>query len=217
MRALARGVISCSSTTAGSSSTPMACRTVATIAGRHMRSITCSGTWAALPNRQCLGVMSPARGFAASAEGEKKEGDSSDKRHEETGEYDTQDANRRVGNPISWANPTGGPGIEDNSSNRWRYIFPLGIAGILGLCLWSRQRSLAREREEDMVGSPNINFSDSNEGYQTPSRPAYQPPPPPPRAPSSDGGSQFWSSSSPPSSQEQVTDTGFFSSPPSSR
>lgn len=123
--------------------------------------------------------FSTASGSGASGEGEKKEKQkSSDDHYEETGEYDTQDAYKRVGNPISWANPTGGGTTEDGSSNKWRYVFPLGIAGIIVLCLWSRRRNMRKEEEAALIGTPDISFSDASSRF--PSTPAYRPPPPPP-------------------------------------
>ena len=57
---------------------------------------------------------------------------------------------KRVGNPIAWANPTGGGTVEDNSSKHWTWVFPAGGAFILFLCLLSRWRSQRREREEQV-------------------------------------------------------------------
>merc|ERR1719382_677178 len=88
------------------------------------------------------------RGFASGAS---SQGDSSsdgksesDRRHEESGEYDTQDKYKRVGNPIQWANPTGGGTTEDNSSKHWRWVYPVGATLILLLCLNSRRKSLKK-------------------------------------------------------------------------
>eukprot|EP00971_Amphidinium_carterae_P007722 152995-Amphidinium_carterae.1 len=44
---------------------------------------------------------------AGSSGGSAEKESESDRRHAETGEYDTQDESKRVGNPIMWANPTG--------------------------------------------------------------------------------------------------------------
>mmetsp|Transcript_10753 Transcript_10753/g.19635 ORF Transcript_10753/g.19635 Transcript_10753/m.19635 type:complete len:246 (-) Transcript_10753:22-759(-) len=98
----------------------------------------------------------------------------SDRRYEEAGEYDTQDANRRVGNPIQWANPTGGGSMDDQSSNAWRWVFPGGIAIILLLALWSRRKALRAEREAEMIQTPDIRMPDTS-NFKTP---AYRPPPP---------------------------------------
>merc|ERR1712232_1087104 len=85
----------------------------------------------------------------------------SDQRYAEAGEYDTQDAYKRVGNPISWANPTGGGTIEDNTSNTWRWIYPVGVVGILLLCLWSRRKNLRKEQEEQMIAAPQVMAPDT--------------------------------------------------------
>merc|ERR1712061_336571 len=96
-----------------------------------------------------------ARTFASGT----NEGQSeSDRRHEESGEYDTQDKYKRVGNPIAWANPTGGGTVEDNSSNKWRYVYPLGVGTIVALCLWSRWKNMRAEKEEQMISAPEINM-----------------------------------------------------------
>jgi len=83
----------------------------------------------------------------------------SDRRYEETGEHDTQERYKRVGNPISWANPTGGGVADDNSSKHWRWVYPAGVGFILFLCLWSRRKNLKKEREEEELQKPNINLS----------------------------------------------------------
>mmetsp|Transcript_88227 Transcript_88227/g.248349 ORF Transcript_88227/g.248349 Transcript_88227/m.248349 type:complete len:228 (-) Transcript_88227:133-816(-) len=96
----------------------------------------------------------------------------SDKRFDDSGEYDTQENYKRVGNPISWANPTGGGTVEDNSSKHWRWVYPAGVAGILLLCLWSRRRNLRKEQEAELTAAmPDLSQMQM---------PAYEPPPPPP-------------------------------------
>merc|ERR1719310_1843342 len=96
---------------------------------------------------------------ASDAGGQKQE---SDRIHEETGEYDTQDKYKRVGNPIQWANPTGGGTTEDNSSKHWRWVYPVGATLILLLCLNSRRKSLKREQEEAMMQASQINMPDTS-------------------------------------------------------
>eukprot|EP00929_Paragymnodinium_shiwhaense_P003744 TRINITY_DN104369_c0_g1_i1.p1 TRINITY_DN104369_c0_g1~~TRINITY_DN104369_c0_g1_i1.p1 ORF type:complete len:229 (-),score=44.66 TRINITY_DN104369_c0_g1_i1:159-845(-) len=158
------------------------------------RQAQCSAIARASPSSGCgfgrcpngvLTVVAPRHFSSASGSGadgnQEKKGDSksSDQRYEETGEYDTQDHYKRVGNPISWANPTGGGTTEDGSSNKWRYVFPLGIAGILVLCLWSRRRNMRKEEEEALIGSPDMQMADTSR-FSTPSyTPTYRPPPPP--------------------------------------
>ncbi|CAE6964407.1 unnamed protein product [Symbiodinium natans] len=89
----------------------------------------------------------------------------------ETGEYDTQDKYKRVGNPISWANPTGGGTVEDNSSKHWTWVYPAGAFAILAFCGISRWRSLRKENEEQVIASPRINMPDTgNFGYKPPSQ-----------------------------------------------
>ncbi|CAK9014953.1 unnamed protein product [Durusdinium trenchii] len=98
-------------------------------------------------------------------------GDSeSDRRYEETGEYDTQEKYKRVGNPIAWANPTGGGTVEDNSSKHWTWVFPAGGTFILALCLLSRWRSQRKEREEQVIEAPRISMPDTQRfSYKAPS------------------------------------------------
>eukprot|EP00448_Togula_jolla_P002734 CAMPEP_0170612442 /NCGR_PEP_ID=MMETSP0224-20130122/23727_1 /TAXON_ID=285029 /ORGANISM="Togula jolla, Strain CCCM 725" /LENGTH=225 /DNA_ID=CAMNT_0010937949 /DNA_START=33 /DNA_END=710 /DNA_ORIENTATION=- len=108
-------------------------------------------------------------------EGSKSQAESeSDRRYEESGEYDTQERYKRVGNPISWANPTGGGTIDENQSKHWRWVYPAGAGVILLLCLWSRRRNLRKEEEEKMISMPNIQPPDLQR-FKTP---AYSPPPP---------------------------------------
>ncbi|CAD7975943.1 unnamed protein product [Amoebophrya sp. A25] len=90
-----------------------------------------------------------------------------DKNYEE---YDTQSAEKRVGNPIAWANPMAGPTLDDHSSPRWRNVYPIGAALILLGCLWSRRKNLKKKREEEELlegssvdlaaaGARNVRFS----------------------------------------------------------
>ena len=105
---------------------------------------------------------SSRRAFAGDSE--------SDRRYEETGEYDTQDKYKRVGNPIAWANPTGGGTVEDNSSKHWTWVFPAGGGFILLLCLLSRWRSLRKEREEQVIDAPRVSMPDTHSfSYKAPS------------------------------------------------
>eukprot|EP00927_Polykrikos_kofoidii_P073116 TRINITY_DN69191_c0_g1_i1.p1 TRINITY_DN69191_c0_g1~~TRINITY_DN69191_c0_g1_i1.p1 ORF type:complete len:209 (-),score=32.33 TRINITY_DN69191_c0_g1_i1:62-634(-) len=141
-----------------------------------------SGSGIAACHRLSVPRVSPilrSRFFASESDEKKsdeKKSDSSDKRYEDTGEFDTQEHYKRVGNPISWANPTGGATLEDNSSNKLRWVYPFGVAGILLLCLWSRRRNLIKEQEEAMIGAPEISMPDTS-SFRTS---AYRPPPPPP-------------------------------------
>ena len=59
-----------------------------------------------------------------SSSGSEADGDKSrsDDQYDKTGSYDTQDENKRVGNPIQWANPTGGPTMDDHSSAKWSRV-----------------------------------------------------------------------------------------------
>lgn len=97
------------------------------------------------------------RGFASASE------QSSDQRYEETGEYDTQDANKRVGNPIQWKNPYDGPTIDDASSEKLRWVMPLGCTLILTGALYSRFRRRAEIEEEDLINAPNVQRYDLKE------------------------------------------------------
>jgi len=134
----------------------------------------------------------------------------SDRRHAESGEYDTQDANKRVGNPIQWANPLGG-GSEttDTSSKHWTWIGPAGAGLIILFCLVSRWRNMRQEEEEQVMSTMKISEPDFR-SFQVP---AYRPPPieddgedvPPPSPALSGQGYEYNSGSS-----------SSFSSPPTS-
>eukprot|EP00931_Biecheleriopsis_adriatica_P110721 TRINITY_DN85019_c0_g1_i1.p1 TRINITY_DN85019_c0_g1~~TRINITY_DN85019_c0_g1_i1.p1 ORF type:complete len:200 (+),score=30.89 TRINITY_DN85019_c0_g1_i1:70-669(+) len=168
-----------------------------------------------------------ARGFAedgrqkSSDEGAKSSGSSSsgtggsesDRRYEETGEYDTQDKYKRVGNPISWANPTGGPGVEDTTSKHWRWIYPAGAGLIVVLCLISRWRNMRKEKEEEVMQAPQISVPDTR-------RFSYQPPSSEPIAPEDLAPAPGGGASSLPSDTLSPSYGGgsssSFSSPPSS-
>eukprot|EP00438_Fugacium_kawagutii_P006193 Skav232710 [mRNA] locus=scaffold3459:129326:150782:- [translate_table: standard] len=85
---------------------------------------------------------------------------------------------KRVGNPIAWANPTGGGTVEDNdfarmrdnSSKHWTWVFPAGGGFILLLCLLSRWRSLRKEREEQVIEAPRVSTPDTQRfSYKAPS------------------------------------------------
>lgn len=97
----------------------------------------------------------------------------SDRRFDESGEYDTQEQYKRIGNPIQWANPTGGGSqMEDNSSKHWRWVYPAGATMILLMCLWSRRKNLRKEQEEQVISKPEIRTVDTTR-FATP---AYRPP-----------------------------------------
>mmetsp|Transcript_18335 Transcript_18335/g.35927 ORF Transcript_18335/g.35927 Transcript_18335/m.35927 type:complete len:259 (-) Transcript_18335:10-786(-) len=133
-----------------------------------------------------------SRGFAAASGGASEGGanpgssgsgsgsgqSESDRRFDESGEYDTQERYKRVGNPISWANPTGGGTAEDTSSKHWRWIFPAGVSLILVGCLWSRRKALRKEQEESLIQAPDIRVPETR-NFTTPP-PAPPPPVPPP-------------------------------------
>jgi len=177
-----------------------------------------SGVWAVLPAsaRFCTGASGTggSQGSASSSDAGKGKSSSagagpneseSDKRKKETGEYDTQDAYKRVGNPISWANPTGGGTIEDNSSNKWKYVMPIGVSGILILCLWSRRKNMRKEQEEQMIGSPQFSSPDTSNFRYTP---------PPPPSSSAEGNDEEYDQTGP--SFSSFGGSGSFSSPPQS-
>lgn len=95
----------------------------------------------------------------------------SDRRYEESGEYDTQDKYKRVGNPISWANPTGGGTTEDNSSKHWTWVYPAGALVILLLCLNSRRKNMKKEQEAELEEKMDVKVPDMSRF----STPAYRP------------------------------------------
>eukprot|EP00933_Yihiella_yeosuensis_P081203 TRINITY_DN94768_c0_g1_i1.p1 TRINITY_DN94768_c0_g1~~TRINITY_DN94768_c0_g1_i1.p1 ORF type:complete len:199 (+),score=28.23 TRINITY_DN94768_c0_g1_i1:75-671(+) len=114
-----------------------------------------------------------ARCFATEQKSSNKTADDSsesDRRYEETGEYDTQDRYKRVGNPIAWANPTGGGVEPDNSSKHWTWVYPAGAGLILGLCLISRWRNQNAEKEAEVIDTISVTSPDTR-------RFTYQPPP----------------------------------------
>ncbi|CAE8583374.1 unnamed protein product [Polarella glacialis] len=122
---------------------------------------------------RCVGVRSFASegGSAGKKSGTTGNDESeSDRKFKESGEYDTQERYKRVGNPIAWANPTGGGVVEDTSSKHWTWVFPVVCGVILMLCLVSRWRNMRAENEEDMMEAPRISMPET-------SRFKYQPPP----------------------------------------
>jgi len=127
---------------------------------------------------QCRGFASANSGANEGGTGSGSEQSESDRRFDQSGEYDTQERYKRVGNPISWANPTGGGTAEDTSSKHWRWIFPAGVSLILVGCLWSRRKAMRKEHEEALMQAPDINVPDMR-GFSTPP-PAPPPPMPPP-------------------------------------
>mmetsp|Transcript_14984 Transcript_14984/g.24486 ORF Transcript_14984/g.24486 Transcript_14984/m.24486 type:complete len:208 (-) Transcript_14984:111-734(-) len=160
-----------------------------------------------------------ARRFSEESGGQRRDGatgsssdgkSESDKQYEKTGEYDTNDAYKRVGNPISWANPTGGGTIEDTSSNAWRWIYPAGIVGIILLALWSRRKNLRKEQEEQMISSPSISPPDLRQ-FETR---RFAPPPSSETSPSAGGDDEDYDMGKGP--QFSGLSGGGFSSPPSS-
>eukprot|EP00397_Hematodinium_sp_SG-2012_P055252 GEMP01067285.1.p1 GENE.GEMP01067285.1~~GEMP01067285.1.p1 ORF type:complete len:160 (+),score=14.65 GEMP01067285.1:81-560(+) len=88
---------------------------------------------------------------------------SSDERYENTGEYDTQDANKRVGNPIQWTNPYDGPTMDDTADPRLRWVMPVGCACILVGALYSRFRSRSEKEDDDLIDAPNLQQYDLKE------------------------------------------------------
>lgn len=120
-----------------------------------------------------------ASGSSSSDQGQSSSdagGSSSDQRYEQTGEYDTQDRYKRVGNPISWANPTGGGTVEDTSSKHWRWVYPAGAGFILFLCMISRWRNMRKEKEEEVIEAPNISVPDTRQfSYKPPSAEPLRP------------------------------------------
>jgi len=119
---------------------------------------------------------------------------SSDARYESTGEYDTQEKGKRIGNPIQWANPYDGPTVEDGSNPKLQWVLPVGCAFILAFVLWSRLRKKSSEEDEDLIGAPKMQQYDMSH-HSTPTfSPTFSPPP----SSSSPGGG--WTPSPPPSS-----------------
>jgi len=115
---------------------------------------------------------------------------SSDSRYESTGEYDTQDKSKRIGNPIQWANPYDGPTVDDNANPKLQWVLPVGCAFILAFVLWSRWRGKSEKEDEELIGAPKMQEYDMKH-HSTPAfSPIFSPPPP------TNGG---WTPSPPPS------------------
>merc|ERR1712137_1387852 len=109
-----------------------------------------------------------ARGFSSEQQQE------SDKRYEKSGEYDTQDKYKRVGNPISWANPTGGPAAEENTSKAYTFIYPAGVVIIILFALRSRHNKKKEEENEKMIEKPQMkSYSMNNADFQRPQMSSY--------------------------------------------
>ncbi len=51
--------------------------------------------------------------------------------HENADWQKQENTSKDIGNPITWANPTGGPSMQDKSPKYWRYIYPTGAGLIL--------------------------------------------------------------------------------------
>lgn len=95
------------------------------------------------------------RGFSTASEEEGRR-TSSDEQYRQTGEYDTNDKYSRVGNPIQWANPTGGGQAQDTSHNAWKYVYPVGLFLILFFCFWNGRKNRRKEEEERLIHQPSI-------------------------------------------------------------
>jgi hypothetical protein len=42
-----------------------------------------------------------------------------------------ENTSKDIGNPITWANPTGGASMDEKSPKYWRYVYPAGAALIM--------------------------------------------------------------------------------------
>jgi len=146
------------------------------------RGVRCLASGAGGPEGAAGGASAGSSSGASGEAGGNSAGDqqqsASDRQHAESGEYDTQDKYKRIGNPIQWANPMGGGSeTQDTSSNHWRWVYPAGVFGILLLCLYSRRRNMLKEDEEKVISTMDIKAPDTRQF----STPAYIPPATPSR------------------------------------
>jgi len=94
------------------------------------------------------------------AEGAKDAGaDGSEGGKNADGGYDTQGAEKRVGNPIQWANPMSGATMDDHSSPKWTWVYPAGLAFIVLMALYSRRKALKEEEEAAVINTPSLDMS----------------------------------------------------------
>ncbi|EER05529.1 hypothetical protein Pmar_PMAR011556 [Perkinsus marinus ATCC 50983] len=78
------------------------------------------------------------RAFSSSA--------TADESHEDKGEQQQEySKSKELGNPITWANPTGGPTIDDYSSDNWKWVFPVGT-GMIFFFGWIKGRKDRKEK-----------------------------------------------------------------------
>ncbi|KAF4701059.1 hypothetical protein FOZ62_002081, partial [Perkinsus olseni] len=81
-------------------------------------------------------AMPSGRGFSTTATAD------DDGAHHEEAKGDQQQQyskSKELGNPITWANPTGGPTIDDYSSDNWKWVFPVGT-GLIFFFGWIKGR-----------------------------------------------------------------------------
>ena len=80
-----------------------------------------------------------------------------------TGKYSSS---REVGNPIAWANPTGGATMDDHTSNVWRWVFPIG-AGLIFLGCYMNGRKHSNKDEKIVDRSARLGEAMRRLDYHT--------------------------------------------------
>ncbi|CAD7948372.1 unnamed protein product [Amoebophrya sp. A120] len=114
--------------------------------------------------RRAFSATSAGSSHDGAGENKSESSDSKSRKYEhEEDDYegqDTQSADKRVGNPIAWANPMAGPTLDDHSSAKWTNVYPIGAALILLGCLYSRRKNLKKqEEEEELLGGSGVDFN----------------------------------------------------------
>ncbi|KAF4672678.1 hypothetical protein FOL47_000231 [Perkinsus chesapeaki] len=92
------------------------------------------------------------RGFSTTATADEAHQEESHAGGEGEQTHQEYSKSKELGNPITWANPTGGPTIDDYSSDNWKWVFPVGT-GLIFFFGWIKGR---KDRKEKSLirGSP---------------------------------------------------------------
>ena len=101
---------------------------------------------------QRLPIRSTSRSFSTRGEGKKPTDDGEADGGEQTS------SSKDLGNPITWANPTGGPSMTEKGPKYWRYVYPAG-ALLIVLGFWWTGRKIKKQEEDDRVARKAKNQS----------------------------------------------------------
>ena len=66
----------------------------------------------------------------------------------EAGDDQQNSSSKDIGNPITWANPTGGPSMDEKRPKQWRYVYPAGVAFIV-FGFWLSGRRLKKQEAKE--------------------------------------------------------------------